>query len=126
MLTDAQWAVLEPLIEAGRPQGQDATPASAAHDVSHRLAASERRQMALTPHRAWAVVDGGSDLHPLGAPGRLGAAAALGSGAQGSTGDDVSGRHERPGSPESGRGGAKGGSSAERDRREALGRSRGG
>jgi hypothetical protein len=38
MLSDAQWAVLEPLVEACRPKGQDATAGSAAHDLGHSLA----------------------------------------------------------------------------------------
>ena len=51
MLTDAQWTMLEPLIEGCRPKGktppQDATAGSAPHDGSHPLAASERREVAL-------------------------------------------------------------------------------
>src|SRR4051795_2236654 len=74
----------------------------------------------------WAVVAGGADLHPLGALGCLGAAAASGPGAWDPTWDDVSGRHQHPGAPEGGRGGPKRGTPAERDTREALGRSRGG
>src|SRR4029450_9358899 len=46
--------------------------------------------------------------------------------ARGPPRDDVSGRHQHPGPPESSRCRSKGGSSAERDRCEALGRSRGG
>src|SRR3954451_23103009 len=67
-----------------------------------------------------------SDLHPLGPPGRVGAAAAPGPRAWGSTRDDGSGRHQHPGASESGRSGPKRGTPAERDTREALGRSRGG
>src|SRR5829696_1894700 len=72
------------------------------------------------------MVAGSPDLHPLGASGRVGATAALGTGAWGPTRDDVSGRHQYPSASESGRCGSKRGSSAERDTREALGRSRGG
>ena len=31
MLTDAQWAMLEPLVEQCRPEGQDPATGSAAH-----------------------------------------------------------------------------------------------
>src|SRR5215207_3493467 len=72
------------------------------------------------------VVAGGADLYPLGAPGRLGTAAAPGPEARGPAWDDVSGRHQHPRPPESGRGRSKRGTSTERDEREALGRSRGG
>jgi hypothetical protein len=47
MVTDAQWAMLEPLIEACRPRGKDATAGSAAHDLGHPLAAPEWSQVAL-------------------------------------------------------------------------------
>src|SRR5215207_5781750 len=72
------------------------------------------------------MVAGGADLHPLGAPGRLGTAAASGPGTRGPAWDDLSGRHQHPRAPESGRCSPKRGSQAERDTREALGRSRGG
>src|SRR3954466_9945089 len=62
----------------------------------------------------------------MGPLGRVGAAAALGPGARRPAGDDLSGRDQHPGPPESSRCRSKGGSSAERDTREALGRSRGG
>src|SRR3954447_23319448 len=107
-------------------QGQDPASGSAAHDVSHRLAASERRQGARHPRGPGALVAGGSDLPPLGPPGCLGAAAAPGPGARGPTRDDVSGRHQHPGAPQGGGGGKKGATSTARDEREALGRSRGG
>src|SRR3954469_7813048 len=108
------------------PQGQDPAPGSPSHALGHRLAASERGQVAGHPGRPRALVAGGSDLYSLGPLGRVGAAAAPGPRARGSTRDDVSGRHRHPGSPESGRGGKKGANSKARDEREALGRSRGG
>src|SRR5918998_5652165 len=55
------------------PEGQDRTTGPAAHDVSHSLAASKRREVALCPGGAWPLVTGGSDLHPLGTSGRLAA-----------------------------------------------------
>src|SRR3954468_6781245 len=67
-----------------------------------------------------------SDRHPLGPPGRVGAPAAPGPRAWGSTRDDVSRWYQHPGSPQGGGRGKKGGTSKGRDEREALGRSRGG
>ena len=75
---------------------------------------------------SWALVEGGADLHPLGASGRLGAPARPGAGARRPTRHGVSRRHQRPRAPEGGRGAPKRGSQAQRDAREALGRSRGG
>jgi hypothetical protein len=49
MLTDAQWMRLEPLIEACRPKGKTPAPGSAAHALGHRLAPSERGQVARHP-----------------------------------------------------------------------------
>src|SRR3954463_6723413 len=72
------------------------------------------------------MVASGSDLHPLGPPGRVGAAAAPGPRAWGSTRDNGSGRHQHSGSPQGGGRGKKGANSKGRDEREALGRSRGG
>jgi transposase len=110
MLSDAQWALLEPLIEACRPKGK-----TQPQDLSDPLAASEQSQVA-----------GCSDLHPLGPPGCLGAPAPSGAGARHSTWNDLPGRHQRARASE-GRGSAsKRGSQAQRDDREALGRSRGG
>src|SRR3954452_1839676 len=107
-------------------QGQDRTKGFAPHALGDRLAASERRQVAGHPRGPGALVAGGSDLHPLGPPGRVGAAAAPGPRARGPTRDDVSGRHQHPGPPQGGGGGKKGATSQARDEREALGRSRGG
>ena len=108
MLTDAQWMSLEPLIEACRPKGktppQDLRRTISAIVWRHQNGAKWRA----IPAEPGALVAGGSDLHPLGAPGRLGAAAAPGPGARGPTWDDVSGRHQHPRAPEGGRGGSKG------------------
>src|SRR4051794_4185556 len=107
-------------------QGQDPAPGSPSYNLGDRLAASERGQVAGHPGGPGALVAGGSDVHPLGPPGCLGAAAALGPGARGPTRDDVSRWHQHPGAPESGGRGKKGATSTARDAREALGRSRGG
>src|SRR3954468_20021235 len=128
MLTDAHWTRLEPLIEVCRPKGK--TPPQ---DLRRTLSAIVWRHQNGAKWRAipaelgpWSRAAHISDLHPLGAPGRLGASAAPGTGAWCPARDDVSGRHQHPRAPESGRGRSQGGSSAERDQREALGRSRGG
>src|SRR3954454_17438917 len=127
-------------------QGQDPAPGSPSYNLGDRLAASERGQVARHPRGPGALVAGGSDVHPLGPPGCLGAAATLGPGARGPgargpgargpgargpgargpTWDDVSGRHPHPGSPQGAGRGKKGATSTARDEREALGRSRGG
>ena len=67
-----------------------------------------------------------ADLHPLVPCRRLGAPARPCAGARRPPRDGVARRHERAGSPKGGRRRPKGGSAAERDAREALGRSRGG
>jgi hypothetical protein len=69
---------------------------------------------------------GRSDLHPLGSPGCLGAPAQPGAGAWDPAWDDVPRRHQRAGASEGRRSTSKRGSQAQRDHREALGRSRGG
>src|SRR5215218_10544565 len=107
-------------------QGQDPAPGSTPHDFGHCLAASERGQVARHPGGAGSLVAGGADVHPLGPPGRLGAAAAPGPRAWGSTRDGISRWHQHPGSPQGGGRGKKGATSTARDEREALGRSRGG
>src|SRR5947209_6937556 len=74
-----------------------------------------------------AVVDGGTDLQPLEPLRGVGAAAGDGATARrDQAGHGVPRWHHHPGPPESRRCGEKGGSSAQRDQREALGRSRGG
>src|SRR4029453_5866270 len=113
--------------ERDPPAGQDRPPRPASHDRGDHLAARQRREMAPDPGRIGPVVDGGADLPPVVAPGRLGAAAGGGAAAWRDRGrDGVSRRHQHPGAPQ-GRGrGQKGGTSAQRDAREGLGRSRGG
>ena len=94
---------------------------------SRRLsAASKRREMAQRAARSGALVAGGADLHPLEPPGCLGTASRTGPGARRRIGHGLSRRHVDPGAPQSGGGVKKRGSGAERDVREALGRSRGG
>src|SRR4051794_5790221 len=74
-----------------------------------------------------AVVDGGADLYPLEPPWCVGASAGVGAATRRhQAGHGVPRRHHDSGPPESGWCGKKGGSSAQRDKREALGRSRGG
>src|ERR1700760_4486126 len=74
-----------------------------------------------------AMVDGGANLHLLEPPWRMGASAGTGATARGAqAGDGVPRRQHDPGAPESRGCGKKGGSSAQRDQREALGRSCGG
>jgi|SRR4051812_26442245 hypothetical protein len=92
MLSDAQWALLEPLIEACRPKGK-----TQPQDLSDPLAASEQSQVA-----------GCSDLHPLGPPGCLGAPAPSGAGARDPARHDLPGRHQRAGASESRRSAPKG------------------
>src|SRR3954447_20547655 len=126
MLTDGAWMDLEPLIEACRPKGK--TPPQ---DLRRTISAILWRH---ENGAKWRAIP--ADLGPWSRAaqmfirwarlGRVGEAAAPRPGARGPTGNDVSGRHQHPRPPESGRGGSKGGSSAERDTREALGRSRGG
>src|SRR5918993_1904491 len=108
------------------PEGQNRTSGSAPHAVSHSLAASERSQVALCSCRAWPLVTGGSNLHPLGTSGCVGAPSRPGSGAGRGTRDDVPRWHQHPCTSEGSRRSAKRGTQAERDAREALGRSRGG
>src|SRR4029453_12424862 len=85
------------------------------------------REMAQHSAASGTVVDGGADLHPLEPPWRMGASAGTGATARGErAGDGVPRRHHDPRAPKSRWRGKKGGSSAQRDQREALGRSRGG
>ena len=64
MLTDAPWAMLEPLVETC-PEGQDPAPGPAPHAVRDRVAAPERGQVARRSRRTRAVVARGSGLYPL-------------------------------------------------------------
>ena len=65
------------------------------------------------------MVDGATDVQPLGPARGLGASARSRPRARRATRDGVRRWHERPRPPEGGRCGAKGGAAAERDRREA-------
>src|SRR3954467_8781658 len=83
--------------------------------------------MAQHSARSGTVVDGGADLHPLEPPWRMGASAGAGATARRHhAGHGVPRRQHDPGAPESRGCGQTGASSAQRDQREALGRSRGG
>src|SRR4051812_49918798 len=82
--------------------------------------------MAQRAARSGALVAGGANLHPLEPPGRLGTAPRTDPGTRRGTGHGISRRHFDQGAPQSGGGAKKRGSGAQRDVREALGRSRGG
>ena len=126
MLTDAQWAMLEPLMEhavrKARPRRRTCAARFEAILWRHQNGAKWRAVPAeLGPWwRAaqifirWARLGVWERLLKLvqerGDPAR----------------DDVPRRHQRAGPPEGGRGSPKRGSQAQRDDREALGRSRGG
>src|SRR5918993_1153674 len=105
---------------------QNSTTGSATHPLSHPVAAPERSQVAGCPGGAGPLVARRPDLYPLGQGGRLGAPAQPGAGARHPTRDGVPRWYQRAGAPEGRRSSSKGGSQAERDDREALGRSRGG
>src|SRR3954463_14400118 len=109
------------------PAVQDRPSRPASHDRGDHLAARQRREMAPDPGRTGPVVDGGANLQPVVAPGRLGAVAGGGAAAWRDRGrDGVPRWHQHPGAPQGRRRGQKGGTSAQRDAREGLGRSRGG
>ena len=126
MLRDAEWTKLEPLIEACRPRGK--TPPQ---DLRRTISAILWRHQ---NGAKWRAIP--SDLGPWAraaqtfirsrAPGCLGAPAAACAADRGATRDDVPGWHQRPCASEGRRSPSKRGTQAERDRREALGRSRGG
>ena len=106
-------------------QGADQEPA--APDRGHFMAAREWSEVACDAGRVRAVVETGADVHRLVPARGLGAVARTGAGAPGGrSGHGVSRRHFDPGASKSRRRGEKGGTSKERDDREALGRSRGG
>ncbi len=114
MLSGAQWAPLEPLIEACRPKGKSPP----------RTCGAPSR-----PSCSDTIMEPSGGLFPRSwGPwwGRLGALAEPYSRARHPTRDGVSRRHECAVPSEGGRGSPKGGSQAERDDCEALGRSRGG
>ena len=144
MLTDAKWAEFEPLVAACRPKGkpppQGQAPAPRASPRPRICGARSRPSSggirtgpSGAPSRLNSVPgpvplrsSSRSDLPPLGAAGRLGAAFGAGPRPRRSTRDDVSRRDQHPGAPEGGGCRSKRGSQAERDQREALGRARGG
>ncbi len=109
VLTDAQWDKLAALIEQCRQ------PHKTAHDNLRRTieAIVWRRELA-----QYSVASGAMCL---GASAGTGAAAR-----RDQAGDGVSRWHHHPDTPESRWCGKKGGSSAQRDKRKTLGRSRGG
>jgi hypothetical protein len=107
-------------------EGQDGARGSAADAGGDRLAASERGQVAGGAERAWSLVAGRPAVHPLGQARGVAAAAGSGAGTRCRSRHGVLGRQQHPGAPQGGGGGEKGGTSRQRDRREALGRSRGG
>jgi transposase len=127
VFSDEQWAALEPLVEEARPKGRVAPrDLRRTHHRGDRLAAPERREVAGRPGRARPVVAGRAAVDPLVAAGRLDSPPRAGAGARRRARHGFPRRHLDPGAPQ-GRGRAqKGASPAWRDRREALGRSRGG
>ena len=83
MLSDAQWALLEPLIEVCRPKGK--TPP---HDLRRTLSAILWRHQngakwRSVPKETRTLVASGPDLHALGTSGCMGAPAGACSGARG-------------------------------------------
>jgi transposase len=107
-------------------EGQDAAARPTADGGGDHLAARERREVAGRAGRARAVVAGRAALHPLGQARRVAAAARSRAGAGRRARHGIPRRDLDQGAPQ-GRGCAqKGGTSRQRDRREALGRSRGG
>jgi hypothetical protein len=54
MLSDAQWVVLEPLVEVGRPRGKTLPQDLRRTALHHFVAASERGQVVRHSCRAWA------------------------------------------------------------------------
>lgn len=123
VLADAQWVVLAPLIEAVWPHGK-----TEPRELRRTVEAIIWRQVADGASRTRPVVDGGAVLEPLVPPRGMGAPAGLDAGAQRGcrAWHGVPGRQQRSRPPVRGGRGQKGGTSAERDEREALGRSRGG
>src|SRR6185312_12638187 len=121
ILTDAAWAVWEPLIEQVRPRGRT-PPKELRRTISaifwrHQNGAKWRS----IPARARALVAGRAALHPLGEAGRLGASARSRSAARHCAWHDLPRWHQHPGAPQGGGRGKKGIDSQERDVREALG-----
>src|SRR3982750_3393318 len=130
MVSDAQWMSLEPLVEACRPKGK-----TQPKDLRRTLAAILWRH---ENGAKWRAIP--AELGPwsraaqtfirwahLGVWERLLLLAQdPGPRARRPAWDDVSRRHQHPGSPQGGGREKKGANSKQRDEREALGRSRGG
>src|SRR3954471_22785444 len=127
VLTDAQWEVLAPLIEACRPPHK-----TEHHDLRRTIAAiiwrhdsgAKWRQIPAGLGPWWMAAQTFSRWSRLGAWERLLEAVQQRGGAE--AGDGVPRRHQHPGAPQGRRRGQKGGTSAQRDAREGLGGSRGG
>lgn len=90
------------------------------------LAASERSEVASHSRGAGPLVASGAELHPLGTRRGIEAAARPRAGARRRSGQGLPRRQQRADLPEGAGRHQKGRSAAERDTREALGRSRGG
>ncbi len=87
----------------GMPAAREGGAVEPAPDAGRdRVAVRERGQVAEHPGRAWPVVDGGADVHPLGAARGMGAPARPRPGAGRRTRDDVPGRHRGAGARQGG------------------------
>lgn len=126
VLTDEQWAVLEPLVEQVKPKGK--TPLRHLRRTLEAIIwrCSNGAKWLGDPRRTRPLVGGNTNLHPLEQARCLAAAPRVGAGAGRATRHGVPRRHQHPRAPQGCRRGQKGGTSSERDMREALGRSRGG
>lgn len=128
MLGDEEWLALKSALDEVRPRaGRPAARGGAAHDRGRALAVAERGALAGGAGRVRSVVASGAAPHPLVEGGRVGPAVrAPARGGAARRGRGLRGRDGRGRAPEGGRRAQRGGTSRERDRREALGRSRGG
>ena len=97
-----------------------------ADDERNPVASSEWSEMAGGAGGAGTVVEGCPNVHPLVQARRVGAASVSGAEGPRRAGHDVPGRDQHPRTPEGCRRTSKEDTSAQRDEREALGRSRGG
>src|SRR4029450_8957342 len=68
------------VAERGPALGGTPDPRVPPDDRGHCVAAAEWSQVARDPGRVGTLVDGGADLHPLGAAGGVGAPASAGAG----------------------------------------------
>ena len=128
MLTDGQWTMLEPLIDACRPHAKvlSAHLRRTIQAILWRHENGAKWRALPTELGPWWMVDGGADLHQMVAARCMGKAVAYGTGQKAQARHDISGRHQHPCASESSRCALKRASANERDDREALGRSRGG